>query len=103
MLIPSIDFFVQSKIMALATHNRETCEHFIDYEILDALPTEELKEKYILQLINFEVIIRPQTDSKEASIHIYCFEKLLHNKKDCSACYEKTLQDLKEEFKGFCK
>ncbi len=103
MMIPSIDFFVQTKIMALATHNRETCEHFIDYEILDSLPTDELKEKYMLQLINFEVIIRPQTDSKEATIQICCFEKLRHNKKDCSACYEKTIKDLRDEFNGFCK
>lgn len=98
-----MDYFYSRKIMGIAVKNRETCEHFIDYEVFDALPTDELKKKYMLQLINFELIIRPPTDEKELLIEILCFKKIDGKRQSCGCCYEKTIQDLKDEFMGIFK
>jgi hypothetical protein len=76
---------------------RETCHHWIDYEILDALQ-EELKQKYIDQFEIPTLIYR----SEEKKFSIECksnhLDAMCYMRCDCSEYYPKTLKESPEFF-----
>lgn len=72
---------------------RETCPHWIDYEILDALP-ENLKQKYINQFFPPHFVMVPHGDKYVPKLqclanHHDCMHK---NIVDCTEHYPKTMQ-----------
>ncbi len=81
----------------IALKNRETCHHWIDYEIYDALD-ERLKQKYIESVGEIELYFRPEYLLEKAHIGVRC---RANNKDeyhistcDCSENYKKTCNEI---------
>jgi hypothetical protein len=79
---------------------RETCPHWIDYEILDALP-DHLKERYIDRFKLPEICISPPN----VTVKIKCPGESGYgfDRHDCSNHYPKSCEKIKETFESMCK
>jgi hypothetical protein len=82
-----------------ALENRETCRHWIDYEIYDSL-NEELKERYLNQFPIPMFISCKKSDEKKFSWRVHC--KANHKDMqhqcivDCCEFYPKTIKHMKK-------
>lgn len=89
--------YLQDSFRDEIIENRETCSHFIDYEIYDSL-TDRLKEKYVKQ---FPVpqFIYYHNDKK---LGVRCQDNHndlpQFNSCDCTEFYKKTLKNMLDRF-----
>lgn len=92
----------EEEVNSSAIHNRETCHHWIDYEIYDALP-EDLKNKYISQFPLPQVALNKLPEDKEYALSILCKanhkDKPYQNIVNCKECYKKTLKSFQKKLK----
>lgn len=84
----------------IAFRHRETCPHWINYEILDALP-EPLKQKYINQFSPAQFVMALENGKYVPKLrclasHHDCMHK---NIVDCSEHYPKTMEEMNKDFK----
>ena len=90
--------FMEESFKKIVLENRETCHHWIDYEIYDAL-NAELQKKYVDQF-DFPNLFVGLTESRED--HVWC--KANHKDryefcmKDCSSNYSKSLENIRIRF-----
>ncbi len=94
------DTFVElAKLRALK--NKETCPHWIDYEIYESLP-EGLAEKYLEQFDFPTICISKGSGESSFSTKILCKPRDRDPPQvcsiDCSACYPVTLNTLFQDF-----
>ena len=95
------EIYMRERTKVSVIDHRETCHHFINYEIYDSL-NEELKEKYIDQFKPFELVMCP-SDSEEVKLKIICFANhhdcMSKFRVDCSESYKETLNSLRSDLK----
>lgn len=94
------DTFVElAKLRALK--NKETCPHWIDYEIYEYLP-EGLAEKYLEQFDFPTICLSKGHGQEDFSRKALCKAKDRDPKGtvtiDCSCCYPRTLENLFKDF-----
>lgn len=91
-------------ITQTALENKETCHHWIDYEIYQKL-TKLLKIKYIKQFETPQLLYQPPFADQPETINIRCRCNHLdsynnNNMTLCTEFYPKTIEQLKERFKN---
>jgi hypothetical protein len=98
----SMIYELRSKTIEFALSNRETCHHWIDYEIYDCL-SSGLKSKYIEQFDMPRIVHAKSKDEEKFKLKILCRannkDKSLIMICDCSKKYKKTLKQLVKSFK----
>jgi hypothetical protein len=77
-------------LLGIILEQRETCEHFINYEIYDLL-TKRLQKIYLEKFDTPEVIY----GAHDNKLFMKCRGKYYHTY-DCSECYKKTIEELKK-------
>lgn len=101
-ILGSIENHMCNMICMNAIKKRETCHHWIDFEIYDALP-DNLKQKYIEQFQVPRVIYFPfGTQSKwKMECKANHLDDLRRFTIDCTKCYKKTIKSIIKEFNVF--
>lgn len=81
----------------LAMKNRETCHHWIDYEIYESL-SDALKEKYLNSFNEHKICWTPPCLDKSSKINVKCKsndkDRISEYFHECTECYTKTCDQL---------
>jgi|ERR1700754_8067 len=95
-LHPSIYCFIREAVKMNALENRETCHHWIDFEIYDSL-SEDLQKKYLEQFDLPSFILRFEDKKMRVNCRTNHLDSPSQYSCDCSEKYPKTLKFIKEE------
>lgn len=97
-----IEEWLEEMLTDKMLRNRETCEHWVDYEIYDALP-DHLKERYVSKLKFPSIYVTCNSSKNDCKVLIECKVDPLKNggklRCDCAANYPKTAEYLLNPFR----
>jgi hypothetical protein len=89
--------WIKIDFLRMILKNRETCRHWIDYEIYDYL-TDELKEKYLGQFEVPQFAVIPSEKKYTVCCKANKYDSLGLYRCDCTKKYPKTLKQFKKKF-----